>query len=180
MPGSSPGMTSCRHTFSFSRRDAPERMIKPCPSKTEGAGKAGCPMHPQPRAQRWKAHELVTTGSPSSSGLPCAMVLTVSFVLSPVIGLLSPSPADLGFCHCPVGPTKLRQLDASAGASGPHDFAVRESISRQLAQIAHGSKDPPCHHVARPMLPRPPHPAPHVRDDRETPLVRSGTEWLYR
>jgi hypothetical protein len=82
------------HGFAFSRRDAPEECMIRSPKKTEGAGKAGCSMHPQPRAQRWKAHELVTTGSPSSSGLPCAMVLTVSFVLSPVIGLLSPSLAD--------------------------------------------------------------------------------------
>jgi hypothetical protein len=29
----------------------------------------------------------VTTGTPKRSGIPCAMVLTVSFVLSPVIGL---------------------------------------------------------------------------------------------
>jgi hypothetical protein len=28
------------------------------------------------------------------SGLPCAMVLTVSFMLSPVTGFLSPSPAE--------------------------------------------------------------------------------------
>jgi hypothetical protein len=27
------------------------------PSKTEGAGKAGCPLHPQPRVQNKKAHE---------------------------------------------------------------------------------------------------------------------------
>src|SRR6478752_389962 len=43
------------------------------------------------------------------------MVLTVSFALSPVTGLV---------CHrhrrnC------FRELDASVGASGPHDFAVR-------------------------------------------------------
>jgi hypothetical protein len=34
-----------------------------------------------------KAHELVTTGSPETPGLPCTMVLTVSFVLFPVTGL---------------------------------------------------------------------------------------------
>ena len=39
---------------------------------------------------------------------------TAYLVLSPVIGLLTPSLAKL-----------LRQLDASAEASGPHDFAVR-------------------------------------------------------
>src|ERR1035438_7059049 len=48
------------------------------------------------------------------------MVLTAYFVLSPVTGL---------FCHrhrrnC------FRQLDASVGASGPHDFAVRNNAAR--------------------------------------------------
>jgi hypothetical protein len=75
------------------------------------------------------------------------MVLTVSFVLSPVTGL---------FCHrrCAV---PFRELDASVGASGPHDFAVRVSAVR------------PWRH------PRPPHPAPNVYDDRETPLRGNGT-----
>jgi hypothetical protein len=40
--------------------------------------------------QNEKAYEFVTTGLPRSSGLPCAMVLTVSFALSLVTGL---------FCH---------------------------------------------------------------------------------
>jgi hypothetical protein len=50
------------------------------------------------------------------------MVLTVSFVLSPVTGLI-----------VTVAPEKLAspELDASAGASGPHDFAVRFSAVRQ-------------------------------------------------
>jgi hypothetical protein len=50
----------------------------------------GARPHPQPRVRNKKAHEQVTTGSAASSGVSCAMVLTVSFVLSPVIGL---------FCH---------------------------------------------------------------------------------
>jgi hypothetical protein len=37
--------------------------------------------------ERLEAHELVTTGSPDNSGIPCTMVLTVSFVLSSVTGL---------------------------------------------------------------------------------------------
>jgi hypothetical protein len=69
------------------------------------------------------------------------MVLTVSFVLSPVIGL---------FCHrrrwsC------LHRLDASVEASGPHDFAVRISAIRQKRIRVH-------------RIP------PRVRDDRDTPL----------
>jgi hypothetical protein len=50
------------------------------------------------------------------------MVLTVSFVLSPVTGFV-----------VTVAPEKLasQELDASIGASGPHDFAVRLSAVRQ-------------------------------------------------
>ena len=70
------------------------------------------------------------------------MVLTVSFVLSPVTGLV---------CHRRQR-NRFRQLDASVGASGPHDFAVRLKRPRQKRH------------------PRPPHPEPYVRDDRETPL----------
>jgi hypothetical protein len=45
------------------------------------------------------------------------MVLTVSFVLSPVTGLIVTVISE-----------KLasQKLDASIGASGPHDFAVRD------------------------------------------------------
>src|SRR6202158_1511279 len=46
--------------------------------------------------------------------------------------LLPPSPADMS-CLSPVGPTQLRRLDTSVGVSGPHDFAVRNNISRQHA-----------------------------------------------
>ena len=74
------------------------------------------------------------------------MVLTVSFVLFPVTGLV---------CHRRLASTA--KLDASVGASEPHDFAVRFSAVRQQ------------HHQ------RPSHPVPNVRDDRETPL--SGTGW---
>jgi hypothetical protein len=57
--------------------------------KKEGAGNAGCPMHPWFRV---KKHEVVTTGSPDSTRHSLHNSFTVSFVLSPVTGLLSPSP----------------------------------------------------------------------------------------
>jgi hypothetical protein len=73
------------------------------------------------------------------------MVLTVSFVLSPVTGL---------FVTVALKKLASHELDASAGASGPHDFAVRLTRCSSIAPR------------------RPPHPAAHVRDDRETPLER--------
>src|SRR4051794_33206474 len=54
------------------------------------------------------------------------MVLTVSFVLSPVIGLV---------CHRRKR-SCLRQLDASVEASGPHDFAVRLTCCSSAAPSA--------------------------------------------
>src|SRR5215212_9634886 len=78
-----------------------------------------------------KHTSIVTTVTPDSPGIPYAMVLTVSFVISPVIGLLSPSSRVLD-----------AKLDAGIEASGPHDFAVRLSAVRQQ-------------HYRRP-----PHPAP--------------------
>ena len=112
----------------------------------EGAGNAGRSAHPQPRVQR-KAHELETTVTPESPGIPRAMVLTVSFVLFPVTGLC---------CHRHLA-NYFRELDASVGASEPHDFAVRKAKRlRQCAARVH-------------RIPR------RVRDDREPPLCGDGT-----
>src|SRR5258707_344535 len=71
--------------------------------------------------------------------------------LSPVFGLSCPRRQRDAEYH--------RQLAARVEASGPHDFAVRDRAVRPRAE-----------HVTT--LPRPPHPDPNVRDDRETPLVR--------
>jgi hypothetical protein len=51
------------------------------------------------------------------------------------------------------GRLRLRKLDASAGASGPHDFAVRVSVVRQRAVSWLTGRNPPCHHIARPTPP---------------------------
>ena len=84
-------------------------------------------------ACKMKKHtSIVTTVTPEQPGIPRAMVLTVSFVLFPVTGLV---------CHRRQR-KYFRQLDASVGASEPHDFAVRLSAVRQK------------HHQ------RPPHPVP--------------------
>jgi hypothetical protein len=69
------------------------------------------------------------------------MVLTVSFALSPVTGLS---------CHRRL--RIIRQLDASVGASGPRDFAVRR-LSALVSSAACVHRIPP-----------------RVRDDRDTPL----------
>src|ERR1700733_7949864 len=74
------------------------------------------------------------------------MVLTVSFALSPVTGLV---------CHRHLADTSAK-LDASVGASGPHDFAVRVSAIRQKAH------------------PRPSHPNPTFVTIAKRPFVWAG------
>jgi hypothetical protein len=89
------------------------------------------------------------------------MVLTVSFVLFPVIGLSCHRHlADIGFVCARSGRKTSARLDAGVEASEPHDFAVRVSISRQRAVRSLTGLHPPCDHLARKTLPRPPHPTP--------------------
>jgi hypothetical protein len=106
------------------------------------------------------------------------MVLTVSFVISSVIGLLSPSLANSRFCQPGWTSKNLRQLDASAGASGPHDFAVRNmhlSSSRAVRSLT--GFIPPCIDLRaqRCCVHRIP---PRVRDDREPPLCGTRRDEL--
>jgi hypothetical protein len=83
----------------------------------EGVGNAGCPPHPQPRVRNNKAHERSHHRySRIHPAFPHAMVLTAYFVLSPVTGLS---------CHRRRA-DRSAKLDTSVGASGPHDFAVRD------------------------------------------------------
>ena len=92
-----------------------------------------------------KAHQLSHYRFNRSDPAFPAQRFTAYLVLSPATGL---------FCHRRLR-IITRQLDASVGASGPHDFAVRPGIAR----------------LAMPK--RPLRPAPNVRDDRDTPLLRA-------
>ena len=108
--------------------------------KTEGAGKTGCALHPRSRAQLHKTKR--TRAYRFSGSIP-------AFPARWCYGLLRALPGDRAFL--PPSPRRyrartdwidaqLRQLDASVGASGPHDFAVR--FTRRSSKA----------------LPRPPHP----------------------
>src|SRR5436305_14821203 len=116
---------SAIHTSAFSRRENARALPTTTLEKVEGAENAGCALHPQSRVQKVKR----TRGSHHR-----------------FTGATRHSPRN-GFngsglvCHCRRQVTTCR-LDASVGASGPHDFAVRISAVRQK------------HYQ------RPPHPAP--------------------
>src|SRR5258705_591547 len=91
-----------------------------------------------------KAHERSHHRYPGTPGIPCAMVLTVSFVLSPV--------TMLG-CHRRL--RFSRQLDTSVGASGPHDFAVHLKRRSSSAPSVSTASRPASVTIARAPLCRP-------------------------
>ena len=83
------------------------------------------------------------------------MVLTVSFVLFPVtIAWLPPSPVRRESVFTTLAPASERQ-DHTTSPSAATSF-VRALFARLT-------------------LPRPSHPVPNVRDDRDTPLLWTGT-----
>ena len=117
------------------------------PSRIEGAGNAGRPMRPIAACARNIVVEHTRCQvTPESPGIPRAMVLRI----------IRDLPGDRAFL--PPSPPKIasRELDASVGASGPRDFAVRLRRARQARH------------------PRPPHPAPRFVTVRNAPLSGAG------
>jgi hypothetical protein len=137
--------------LSNSRRDvAPHSRGMFCPSlagmdpqSIEGAGKAGCSKRTRGLAsEKIKDTSVVTTGPPKQSGFPCAIGFNGFLrALSGDRAFLPPSLAD---CSANLMPASRHQ-----------DHATSPSAWRRSSGDA----------------PRPSHPAPNVRDDRETPLL---------
>jgi len=69
------------------------RVVQDHSPKKRAQGKPGARCTRSLACELKKHTSIVTTGSPVWSGLPCAMVLTVSFVLSPVTGFSCHRPA---------------------------------------------------------------------------------------
>src|SRR5665213_1973625 len=99
-------------------------------------------MHPQPRMQCKKAYELVTTGSPETSGLPCAMVLRL-------LRALPGAPGFLATIACASVNADLTP------ASGCQNHTTLPSASSALVRDT----------VSVHRIP------PRVRDDHDTPLL---------
>src|ERR1700716_3473302 len=92
------------------------------PLKSEGAGKTGCALHPRSRVQactkkRTRAYRF----SGEHPAFP-AQWFTAYSALSPATGFVATVIPEKFSSH---------ELDASIGASGPHDFAVRISAVRR-------------------------------------------------
>ena len=131
--------TTIEHGFAFSRRGLPEACVS-LSLQREGAGNAGCALHPRSRVQtaQKKAH----TSIQGSGGNP-------TFPAQWLYGLYRAHPGVSGVL-APVASRKLalrpgrafappKDLTPTIEASDPHDFAVRFSTARQARpKTAHG------------------------------------------
>ena len=104
------------HGAALSRRISPEVCILLLPSsKTEGAGKTGCLLHPRSRV-RFAQTKLHTSIQGSGN--------TPAFPAQWLYGLLRALPGERLFCLRRRRETS-RKLSASTATPEPHDFAVR-------------------------------------------------------
>jgi hypothetical protein len=115
-----------RYTSAFPRRNAPESCMNLSPPKQRAWGMPGARCTRSLACKSRKHASKSPRSHRDHPAFPHAMVLTVSFVLSPVIGLV---------CHrhqrnC------FHRLDAGVEASGPHDFAVHEKVLSSAAPSA--------------------------------------------
>jgi len=101
-------------------------------------------MRPQPRVQNEKAHEHSHHGHTGFTRIPRAMVLTVSFALSPVIGSFVTVIRRMKFCELEC---QRRGIKTTRLRRPPQPRFVKRAIG--------------VHRIP-----------PRVRDDREPPLVR--------
>jgi|tagenome__1003787_1003787.scaffolds.fasta_scaffold19035935_1 hypothetical protein len=103
-----------------------------------------------------KKQAAVTTGPAEHPGIPCAMVLRC----------IRDLPGDR--LSCPRrSPTHLvRDLGLSTGRPEPHDLTVRIGLFVGMIKITLQPDTPTASRT-------------NVRDDREAPLLRSGTHQAY-
>jgi hypothetical protein len=136
------------HGFAFSRREVPEVCVSFAPSRTEGAGKAGCALHPRSRVQMHK--EMRTRAYRSSGGIP-------AFPARWFYGLYRALLGDRAFL--PPSPLRSLLLTNLTPASGCQDHTTSPYATRAFVLRAHR-----VHRIP-----------PHVRDDREPPLLSGET-----
>ncbi len=139
----------------------------------EGAGNAGCALHPRSRVQmaRVKTHTSIQ-GSGEHPTFPAQWLYGLSRAHPGVSGSSRLRRLRITGSSAP-GRADLPSTDLTPTfeASGPHDFAVRFDTARlPVLKTAHGVY-PALQSCSRSMPPRPPHPIPTFGDDGQRPFL---------
>jgi hypothetical protein len=143
-----PGRREIKHTSAFPRHDRARVFATSLTlANREGAGNAGARAEPAALRAKVKSTQASHHRSAERSGIPCAMVLRFPSCSPRRPGLLSPSSAQ---CASIVADL--------ISASGYQAHTTSPSAWRPSSRAQQ----------------RPSRPAPNVRDDRETPLLRGA------
>ena len=147
--------------------------------KREGAGNAGCALHPRSRVQRCGKNAHEHTGTAGAARHSLRNGLTAYAALSPETNSSCHRRWRIEGLSNPVG------LDAASASLTPATGArttrfcrtqpFASCAGRLRAVFAHGRKARPANTTTRPTLPRPPQPAPTFVTMANAPLV--GTGW---
>ena len=138
-------ISNSRYTNAISRGMSLPEVCVSLSLKREGAGNAGCALHPRSRVQRVerKSHTSIQ-GSGGDPTFPAQWLYGLLRALPGVSGFLasvaSRKPAlGPGWAFAPP-----KDLTPTSEASGPHDFTVRFSIARQRVRRSLTEFIPPC------------------------------------
>ena len=144
------------------------------PTREEGAGNAGCTLHPRSRVQEahGNAHTSIQVQR-KHSGIPCAMALRLMpcsprrriRLVTVAAGLMTDRPGWIKRATGNLTPatgartTRFCRTHQRRTSCAPRSLTVR----------------PPCKHISRTTLPRPPQPVPTFVTMANAPLL--GTGW---
>jgi hypothetical protein len=159
-----------RHTCAFPRRSRARVVHVFFARKNRGRRECRAPDAPAASCAKVESTRVRNHGHTGSPGIPYAMVLTVSFALSPATNSFCHRHQRIWLVRTRSGRLRLRKLSISNGCqdhttspSAKASFVcTRVNRSQTFVRPAITSRAP--------TLPRPPHPVPNVRDDREPPL----------
>ena len=169
------------YASAFSRRVSPEVLqCRSRPSIKRAQGMPGAGWHPRSRVQivrRESAHEHTGTAGAARHSLRSGF--TAYTVLSPETNSSCLHRRRIEGLRIPVGLRKTSAgLTPATGARTTRFCRPQQSLSS--ARGVRSQERPALRkHLARPALPRPPLPAPYVRDDRDTPLLWGGMAGFY-
>jgi hypothetical protein len=158
------------HAFALPRRVSPGLCPIISPTKSEGAGNAGCPLHPRSRVQGCtkEVHTSIQVQT-EQSGVPCAMVLRlmpcsprrrIRFV-TVACGLMAIKPGWADLASASLTPAtgarttrfcrtqRLRQRLRPAMCQSAEAVAKVRSAVRP-ARVDRSRGDPPCHQTCAP------------------------------
>ena len=125
------------------------RFANPCPSKREGAGNAGCALHPRSRVQKCaKKRTRAYRYSGDIPAFPAQWLYGLYRALPGDEFVLSPSLADQRLMKLGWLTSNLRQLDTSNGCQD-HTVLPYASAPFVLRAIRSLTENPPCDHFAR-------------------------------